>query len=426
MSLQISLSCRLKTRTRSWCEWVFTSRKSVTSHVFWFGHFHELTRRKLRTSLTILGIMGGTMIFTVLGGMAEKLNLLMAGAVKHYSTRVIVQPRGSALGEVFGAPLSVNVVDVIKRVSKVDAAFPTVYIPYQEWNEEPPPLSLGVPLLVVGMTSEHVDYDERHYPVLLSAGRFFRAGEDNVAVVGFNFARTKKLDLGKNLTVHGRNLNVVGIMNQTLTAQDSIVYTPLQTAQELLAKSLPPPLNQTPYQLASQIEVYPTDLKLADGIAETINRQLEGIRALPPSRIEPQFRQSLRVFNAIAMGSAIIAVLVGGLSIFNIMMMSVSERRREIGVKKAVGATTSDIAKEFLLEALVIGLTGGALGVVTGASLVAMLNSPVLSRGIVIFAVTGRLILISVVSTAIISVASGLYPALRAACLKPVDALRGQ
>ncbi len=366
------------------------------------------------------------MTLTVLGGMAEKLNFLVAGAVKHYSTRVIVQPRGSALGELFGAPLSVSIVDEIRRLPYVDAAFPTLYMLYQEADEDLPPLGLGIPFLVVGMSPDHLEYEEQRHPVSLAAGRFFRAEEQNVAVVGSNFAKAKNLQLGTALTVQGRRLEVIGIMDQALTAQDSIVYTPLRTAQELLAKSLPTPFNHVPYELASQVEVYATDLRWADRIAEAINHEVKGTRALAPSQIEPQFRQSLRIFNAIAIGSAIIAVVVGGMSIFNIMMMSVYERTREIGVKKAVGATNADIAGEFLTEALVIGLIGAILGVMAGALVVALVNNSAFGRGVVIFAITRRLILLSLAFAALISGASGLFPALRAARLRPVEALRAQ
>lgn len=388
--------------------------------------WRNLLRRRFRTALTVLGITVGTLALTVMGSMSEKINLLVDGALRYYGTRVVVQPRAGVPGGLIGTPLSASIADEIGAIPGVDQAFPTVYMLYQETEEETPSTTIGFPPLVIGVDGRRFQYEGDRYPVVLSAGRFFRPGERGMAVVGVDLARFKKITLGKTLKVRGRDFQAVGIMERTLSARDGIVFVPLADAQELLAASLPPPLDANPYALATEIEVYPVDLSQADALAAEINRRIKGVHAQPPGEVQRQFRQSLVIFNVIIIGSAVIAVVVGGLSILNTMAMAVSERTREIGIKKAVGAANADILREFLQEAAVMGAVGGLLGLAAGALLVFFINRLTSSQGVVIFAVTPRLMVFVFLFATLLGAASGFFPALAAARRNPVEALRAE
>jgi putative ABC transport system permease protein len=116
-----------------------------------------------------------------------------------------------------------------------------------------------------------------------------------------------------------------------------------------------------------------------------------------------------------------ISLLVGGIGIMNIMLVSVTERTREVGIRKAIGATKRDILLQFLLEAIVLSFLGGVLGIamgVTGASLISNL-SPDLATQVT----TGTLALAAGVASAV-GLVFGVYPAMRAASLRPIEALR--
>lgn len=415
-----------ESRTRTRRSSPRASDKQSASHIPMIETLRDLLRRKLRTSLTILGITVGTLALTVMGAMSEKINLLVEGANRYYNTRVIVRPAASAPGQLFGPPLSVDVARQIAGLPGVDVAFPTTYMLYQEEEEEAPSITLGFPPLVIGVDARRFEYERDGYPVVVSSGRLFGPDDRNAAVVGVDLARAKSVRLGDTLKVRGRDFHVVGIIERELTARDNIVFVPLADAQELMAAMLPPPFDGDPYAIASEIEVFPADLSRADALAEAITRDTQGLRALPPGEMERQFRQSLVVLNVIVVGSAVIALVVGGLSILNTMATAVTERTREIGIKKAIGASNGDIVWEFLREAVTMGVVGGALGLGLGALLAFAINSATVTRGVVIFAVTLRLGIFVLVFATVLGAAAGLYPALSAARRNPVEALRAE
>jgi putative ABC transport system permease protein len=130
------------------------------------------------------------------------------------------------------------------------------------------------------------------------------------------------------------------------------------------------------------------------------------------------------IFSAIILGIAFIALFVGGLSVINTMIMSVSERRREIGLKKAIGAPTETVLLEYLGEAAMIGLLAGVAGVGLGLLAIAGLNRATRANNVVIFTVTVTVVLGPVVFATLLATLAGLFPALRASRLNPVDALK--
>jgi ABC-type antimicrobial peptide transport system permease subunit len=147
---------------------------------------------------------------------------------------------------------------------------------------------------------------------------------------------------------------------------------------------------------------------------------------MSPSDMKKQFEQYSAIFNLIVMGSAIIALIVGALSVINTMAMSVAERVKEIGLRKAIGAKTNQVLREYLTEASLIGLAGGLVGLALGALLVAGINGATAGTGNQIFEVTTRLAIGTVVFATILGTVAGFFPALRAARLNPVDALRSE
>ena len=161
-------------------------------------------------------------------------------------------------------------------------------------------------------------------------------------------------------------------------------------------------------------------------MAERITKQVPNVTAESPERQIADIRQAMAIFQAIVLSGSLLAAIVGGLSVVNTMIMSVRERTREIGLKKAVGAGEGAIVGEYLLEAAMIGLLGGIVGIVLGSILAQVLNAAFFEAlsGAPLFLVTPRLVALTMAFAVAIGGVAGLYPAWSASRLDPVQALR--
>jgi putative ABC transport system permease protein len=200
----------------------------------------------------------------------------------------------------------------------------------------------------------------------------------------------------------------------------------LADAQRLYMQDVPEvvrgQVNQS--DLVTGFVVYPTTGTDPEQLAATINEAVEGVNATGPKAFQEQVASAMGIFNAILYGIAIIALFVGGLSVINTMTMSVNERTREIGVRKAIGASDGQIVGQFLSESAIIGLIGGISGLFLGWVAATVANALLASRSLNLFLVSPRLAIGAVVFAVLLGVASGLYPSLHAARLQPVLALR--
>ena len=188
-----------------------------------------------------------------------------------------------------------------------------------------------------------------------------------------------------------------------------------------------PPMIQdklTASDVATSMVVYPKPGQDIETLATRIKAEVPGISTMTGKDFDKQIGGATSILNSILVGIALISLLVGGLSVVNTMAMSIAERTREIGIKRAIGGTRTRIVRELVLESGLIGFIGGAAGLILGAIVVTVVNEAGRSSGTVLFELTAGTALTALAFSTILGALAGFVPALHAARLDPVAALR--
>jgi putative ABC transport system permease protein len=382
--------------------------------------FRNVFRRKMRAFLTIFGITIGVFALVVMGSMAEKLNLLIDGGTRYYSDKVVISDASTATGGLSTTPIAVKRISEIEAVPGVARATASIYL----LLDPDAGMSMGVPQGILGTDRRQEGYES--FELRMAEGRDLTSTDRGKAVVGCDIAKALGAKVGGTIDLRGKPFEVVGIYDKTLTAPDNTVTISLYDIQRLLYADLPALVQQQvdPDQLATAITAYPDPGVDANQLASTITGTVPGVKAAGPQAFIDQFKSMTKIFNSIIFGVALISLLVGGLSVVNTMTMSVLERTREIGIRKAIGASHRQIVGQFLSESAFIGFLGGATGLLLGWITAVVVNMLMEQSGTVLFLVTPRLAIGAVVFAIALGVASGFYPSFHAARLKPVLALR--
>ena len=390
----------------------------------------NLTRRKLRSFLTISGIVIGIVALTTMGALANNFNALIDGGAKYYASYVPVGD-ASSNGVTSAGVVPIGKAGQIAAVPGVARVFPTITV-----DAKPGALqvvSFGVPDRIV--SSDPAENDYSALKTSFASGGEVRA--DGQVVLGANFAAEFKKRVGDTITLPVRpsdatadfvqhTYTVVGILEPTLTAPDTAAYVTLADAQQLFKDQLPLALqaNFDASQYVAGFDVYGTPGTNLDRLADRINAEVPGVKAERPTKIVNALIAGGALFTEITTATALLALVIGGLAVVNTMIMAVSERVREIGLKKAVGATTRAVLGEFLLESSFIGLVGGVAGFGLGYLLTVLFNAVTPASQGALFLVTPGLAALCIAFALFLGTVAGIVPAIRASRLDPVTALR--
>ncbi len=381
--------------------------------------FRQLRARLARTALTVSGIAIGILALVVVGSLAEQLHRIVSRSTALNRGAIFAIARGSELASGDARSRVDRAIGQIRGLSGVRGIVPEVIVPYRISGGTdrfgPPSLIFGVPPAGRALAGD---------VLTIAAGRDLRPDDVRAALVGGDFATAERAPVGSTISLYGNSYHVVGTIAKSFTIFDAAIVVPYGSAQALLQQLAPASSARLPSTPASALMVLTKPGTDAGLLAHRI-RFLTGLEARDPQAIAAGAESTTRLFDAIIFGAALIALVVGAISIVNTMTIAVSERTREIGIRKAIGAGERAILGEFLLEAVAIGALGGIAGIACGTAIVAIINAHNASQGNVeLFAVTPRLALASFGFAIGLSALAGLVPAIRASRLSPTDALR--
>ena len=384
---------------------------------------------KLRSMLTALGIIIGV-------GAVITMIALGTGAKKAVQDRI--QALGPTLLTLFAGQSFRGGVAQGNRVSLTmdddtalanQARYLSAVVPELANNLQVQVGSQNANLNITGTTPNYVPV----HTYTLTAGRMFTTGENEArrryAVLGSSvptiFNANPAAMIGQEIQIKGIPFEIIGILSekgsQGFFNPDEQILIPLETARYRVMGT------DRLRSITAEVDNL-QDMNLAMIEIERVLRRTHKIRSGAENDFQIRnqtdvlgtFQQTTQTFGFLLAGIAAVSLLVGGIGIMNIMLVSVTERTREIGVRKALGATRRNILLQFLVEALVLCLVGGTVGVLLGSA-----GALVLSR----FAhwntlISPASILLAFAFSAIVGLFFGIYPARRAASLDPIAALR--
>jgi putative ABC transport system permease protein len=371
--------------------------------------FRALIRRRTRTILALLGVAIAVFSLVILGAVSERIRLHITNGERYYGSYAWVL---DAQGIWFGSRLEAGLRDEIEGLAGVRyAAHRVLTTPKQDEFFSGNPLEMSA-VVGVDLDPKRCVLREMH----LIAGRQMEPGSLGECVLGYGAAEQYHKSVGDSMDVRGRPLEVVGILDLIGSDPDQAIFTSIEEARK--STNL------------RDDEVTLIAVRLEDGADENV--VADAIRALrpdsllvlTPSKIEKQITAAVGLFNAMVYGCGIVAMVIGTLGVANTMAFSVGERAREIATKKAIGARTSDIFREFLFEAVVLSVGGSLVGIALGYGGAALLNHFIGVHGLPIFIVTPRLVGLAAAVALAVGTVAGVWPALQAARTDPVRILR--
>ncbi len=381
----------------------------------------NITKRKLRTTLTIIGIV---IAITTIFALISIGNGLDKGIREEFekigTNRLYVMPKGSSITSLQNG-LTETDVETLEALQEVLWVNP--YLQEQtiiEYNNEKKKVTAWA------TKADNLAERWKDSSFHVSEGRLFKEEEKWSTIVGYKTATEmfkKEIQINENVYINGKRFRVVGIFEEIGNPEDdNVVELPLETAQELFQKE----------EQVSLIEIITKQGADLQETAKKATKVLERKRGddlfevITPDQLLTQFSTIISIINTVLGAIASISLIVGGIGIMNASYTSVLERRKEIGIMKAIGAQNKDIMLLFLAESSLLGLLGGGIGVLCGFGIAKMTQYAAEQSGFLFLKITFDPILMigSILFALCFGMIAGYLPAREATKKQIIDALR--
>ena len=399
----------------------------------------SLRANKLRSALTVLGIVIGVAAVISLVSIGRGARAFITSQIQSMGTNLVfVRPGSAQQGGVGGAAGSAPTLTEEDAAALSGLAAVTGIAPEITGRAQLAYLGQNMNTRAVGVTADYLVVRN----MIMADGEFVSdanvVAHSSVVVLGSAVANTlfggAGGSVGQTVRVNGQPYRVVGVLaskgGSGFGNQDDQVLVPLSAAQSRL-------LGGARFRGANVVGTINVQISSAEEVPAAIISITETLRARHGTAegsddfiVQNQqdtlatITQVTNVLTIFLSGIAAISLLVGGIGIMNIMLVSVTERTREIGIRKAVGARGRDILYQFLVEAAVLSLLGGLIGVALGWAIAQLVGRVQLGGSAIVPVVGLDAVLLAAGFSTAIGLFFGIYPASRAANLEPVDALR--
>ncbi len=379
----------------------------------------SISSNKMRSFLTMLGIIIGVLALVVLVS-------LVSGATSSVNDQI--SSMGANLIQVSvmddkDKPVKLSDLEDLAEEEEIRETAPVAQI-----NSTASTTYAEETAVVYGTTGAYSDIMQQE----LYSGRFLKNTDvdnhTNVAVINAGLATEVlgRMDVvGETIKLDGVSYMVVGVLqaddSDTSTTQTYEAYIPY-TSLVRLTDSVSMEITSFYVSAVSEESMDPAEEVVTEMLMERFDQDEDAFTVINQSTIMEAMESVNSILSLLLGGIAGISLLVGGIGIMNIMLVSVTERTREIGIRKAIGAGRGVIMLQFLIEALMISLMGCAIGILL--SWITLQVISVIGKDSMTFALSPGVVWIAVVFSILIGVVFGIYPANKAAKKKPIDALR--
>ncbi len=405
-----------------WLIWMPTSQEVSDMGIIWQSlkmAIKSILGNKARSALTMLGIIIGVASVILLTGIGNGATQMISDSISTMGTKLITVSLGR-----MGSTRSIDIDEITEYVE----GNPDLYGNISPYITSSAQVKAGTENYMASLEGTDANY-ESIKGVELESGRFISEADTEkrakVCVVGM-YVKTQLFGgmnpVGQKIKLNGENFTIIGVYEAAGTTvserSDGNITIPYTTAMRFIKNK-----NISTYYIESATE--DTVDAAVNDIEYFLTRKMgsdDGFNVSNIAQMLDTMNEMMGTMTAMLGGIAGISLVVGGIGVMNIMTVSVSERTREIGIRKAIGARTGDILLQFLIESVMLSVLGGVIGIILGISF-----GPVVEAMLGMdYIVKADMMVLAFGFSAFIGVFFGIAPAKKAAKLHPIEALRSE
>lgn len=377
------------------------------------GSLKNITNNKLRSALTMLGLIIGIASVIILVGIGNGTSNQVASQVKSLGTNILTLNIQSS-----DTSLEYSQINDILDIPNVETVAP--YKTVSSTASRGTTISNRVN--IIATTDSYMEVTN----LTISAGRVLSSidleNNSKVCLLGNDIAETLfslSNPVGQDIKIDGDNYKVIGVLTAVGSSMgsnvDDMLIIPFTTAKYLGSDTT---INNVYIKIQDENNVDKTTTLIENYIKSSLGITTDYFSVSSQDSMLDTMESVNNTLSLLLGGIASISLIVGGIGVMNVMLVSVTERTKEIGIRKALGAKRNDILVQFLIEALVLCVCGGIVGIVCGLGIGTLLGSMGYS-----FSSSTSIIIIAFLSSSVIGIVFGIFPANKASKLNPIDAL---